>query len=147
MNADRKIRLGLGLILLLIYQWILVLISLASFTLIIPPLWGIAMGFASVEIMRRRPRGFLIGMICHLLLEVVGWLIVLPIVAMFVRVFMDNSLDKSSSAESRGWAGLVMMFALMWLPFLSLSAWAYFYLRRLRKNWSPNSALQPATPS
>lgn len=154
MNEDKHSRLPVGLNWLLIYQWILILVSLcyalafvvdfingggfsiAEFTvgvLVILVLagWATAMAYASVGMTRRRPRGFLVGMICHLIvaiLSVVGF-IGIGSVGMF-------SL-RSASHEARGFAQLFLLFALMWLPTLLISGWGFFYLQRLRKSLPP----------
>jgi hypothetical protein len=87
--------------------------------------WGSAISYASVGMSRRRPGGFLVGMICHLLLAVVG---LVGIFSLVVLPFLDGS------KEAREWAPLFLLFALMWLPFVVISAWGFFYLRRLRQS-------------
>jgi hypothetical protein len=151
MNDNKDSHRPAGLIWLLIYQWILVVIALfyswdvietiakeggsttpvELFLLLVAMLvlacWGIAMAVASIGIIRRSPRGFLIGIICHLLLEIPG--LSLMLYFGFAYVFLSFS-----DHESRAWAPLVGLFALMWLPFVLISGWAFFYLRRLRKS-------------
>src|SRR5260370_14315644 len=91
MNDNKDGNRPVGLVWLLIYQCILGVIALALGSAamvevlitpedeLLPELlavvgwpvlacWGIAMGVASIGIIRRSPRGFLIGIICHLLL-------------------------------------------------------------------------------
>jgi hypothetical protein len=148
MNDNRDSRLPVGLIWLLIYQWILVLVAVAlgcsmasilvsgpkweipdvllgGFELLVLACWGTAMGVASVGMVRRSPRGFLLGMICHGLLEIPG----LPIMVGFGGMAL---LSLSGGGEGGGMEPLFLLFALMWLPFVLISAWAFFYLRRLR---------------
>lgn len=156
MNENRKSRLPTGLLCLLVFQWILVLVSLGysvagtlafgilpdvgsknmssivesflfSFVLLVLAGWGLAMGYASIGIVRRSSQGFRIGMICHLLLGVVGWAFVLFLVGLW-------ALIRIHSGGQGGMEDLFLLFAFMWLPILLPSAWAYFYLRRLRKN-------------
>jgi hypothetical protein len=154
MNENKDRRLPTGLIWLLVYQWILVLGSLGYSSvaavvivsntpgwqgalglcaLLILASWGIAMAAASIGIMRRRSRGPVLGMICHLLLEIPG----LPAVLFFGCMYVLLSFSPSES--SRAWAELPLIFALMWLPFVLTSGWAFFYLRRLRSR-SPNES-------
>jgi hypothetical protein len=137
-----------GLAWLLIYQWILVMGSLAYaaaamgalwteshrdpsywwavVSLLVLACWAIAMAIASVGIMSQRPRGFLVGMICHLLLEMLA----LP-----VMLFLG--IGGLIGISQHGWAGamaeLFLIFALMWLPFVLISGCGFYYLRRLRK--------------
>lgn len=160
MNEDRHNRLPIGLIWLLSYQGILVFVSLyfvvvlfidlygdlyhrlgrvisiADFVLgvlefLVLASWGTAMASASVGMIRRRPRGFLAGMICHLLVAILSTIGLIGIgsVGMF-------SL-RSASQEARGFAQLFLLFALMWLPTLLVSGWGFFYLRKLRKSLPP----------
>jgi hypothetical protein len=132
---------------LLIYQWILVMGSLACagdwmvglwteiqrdpsnwlyvVLLLVLACWGIAMAIASVGITRQRPRGFLVGMICHLLLEILA----LP--AMLFLGF--QGVVGISDHGGAGFAVLLLPFALMCLPFVLISGRAFFYLRRFRK--------------
>ena len=154
MNENSKIRLPTGLIWLLIYQWTLVLGSLgcvlytivenlhdvveywpasirwgkgvvaSSFGLLVLTCWGTAMFFASVEMHRQSPRGFLLGMICHLLLAIPGVLGVLFFGFFYLR-------------DTSGWAILMLICGLMCLPFALFNSWAFFYLRRLRKSLFP----------
>ena len=148
-NANRDSRLPTALICLLVYQWILVVVVVAlgcniatmgsglklEFTdrllgwleLLLLACWGTAMVFASVGMVRRRPRAFLVGMICHLLLEVPGLLGVFG----FAFLWFQTSWSDSGSWV---WDPFFLLFALMWLPFVVISAWAFFYLRRLRRS-------------
>lgn len=152
MNENRDKRLPVGIIWLLIYQWILVLVSLGyplAFLVIIikdggfsdyadflefglyglvPASWGTAMVFACVAMTRRSPRGFRVGMICHLLVAILSMIGFIGIGS--VGVF--SSL--SASHEARGFAQLFLLFALMWLPTLIGSGWGFFYLREFRKS-------------
>ena len=145
MNENRKSRLPTGLIWLLIYQWILVLVGLYfiltfgvlsidsgeyGFVLYIVVLagWGTAMSSASVGITRRSPRAFLLGMICHLLLEILGLVGLIGFCSVGVLSLLGGS------NEARAWAPMFLLFALMWLPFVLISGWGFFYLRRLRKS-------------
>ena len=134
-------RLPTALIWLLVYQWILVLVALyfccvflsimrfgpkvdaadtafGCLELLAVGCWGTAMGIASVGIARRSPREFLLGMICHLLIEIPG----VPIMLAFFVMSLASRLEP-----------LFLVFGLMWLPFVLISAWAFYYLRRLRK--------------
>jgi len=145
-NRDSLLPIGLGW--LLIYQWILAFCSLAFFSakmveiwtqpprdwghwaelsaFLILACWGIAMAVASVGIMKRRPRGFLVGMICHLLLEIIA----LPVM-LFLGI--DGLIWISDHGFAGALAGLFLIFALMCLPFVLISGWGFFYLRRLSK--------------
>jgi hypothetical protein len=150
MNENRDSRLPTGLIWLLFYHGILVLISLGysvdamvelldslsrgfapedvvifSCVFLVLACWGMAMGIASLGMMGGSARGFLLGMICHLLLEI-------PALAMMLYLFGMSVLSLIGSKEWDGWASLALIFALMCLPFVLISAWAFFYLRRLR---------------
>jgi len=149
MNENKDTRLPTGLIWLLFYQGIFVLISLgysvvgmvelldslsrpfdfdvvtSSCVMLVLACWGTAMGVASVGMMRRSPRGFLLGMICHLVLEI-------PAFPIMLFLFGNYVWSLVGSGEGRGWASFFLIFALMWLPFVLISAWAFFYLRRLR---------------
>ena len=139
-SKDR--RLPTALIWLLVYQWILVLVALyfccvfilmmgfgpkvnaadmafGCLEFLVVGCWGTALTIGSIGIAGRSPRGFLLGMICHLLIEISGVPLVLLLVGM--------------SFDPEGWGLLCLVFALMWLPFVLISAWAFFYLRRLRK--------------
>lgn len=138
MNENRKIRLPTGLILLLTYQGILVLVSLGPLAAWLDwgpwpfPLLaacGIAMFVASVGMARRSPRGFLLGMTCHLLLAIPALLIVLFSVFSGVNLLVQEG-------GFGGWSTLAFILGLMWLPFLLISGWAFFYLRRLRRSLS-----------
>lgn len=151
MNENREKRLPAGLIWLLVFQWLLVLISLSyavvfavfsiterkySYADIILPIlyilvlapWGASMAYASVQMARRRPRGFLVGMICHLLLLIVSmcWLFCLGSTGILMSLANNDT--------TRAWAPLALLFALVWLPFALISGWGFFYLRRLRKD-------------
>ncbi|HUE13703.1 MAG TPA: hypothetical protein VMR25_06030, partial [Planctomycetaceae bacterium] len=95
--------------------------------LLVPPSWGMALGVASLGIIWRKSWGFLAAMICHLLLEFVGWVIAAGLIGAWAIAQVGT--DK----EARGWSGLLLLFGLMWLPLLLPSAWAFFYLRRQRK--------------
>jgi hypothetical protein len=143
-NENKDSSLPTRLTWLLIYQWILVLVSLYfvvtswrlfltypeyGFVLQILVLacWATAISYASVGMARRSPRGLLVGMICHLLLEIPA----LPIMLYYGFISFQPSIWSDSG--SRGWNPLFLLFALMWLPFVVLSAWAFFYLRKLRR--------------
>jgi|GEM_PF-6097606 hypothetical protein len=143
MHEDRDNRLPAGLIWLLIYQGILVLVSLcyavaffleiyddlfrrvgrfniADFTLgllyvLVLASWETAMAFASVGMTRRSPRGFLVGMICHLLVAI------LSMVGLSGFCCMGVLSSLSATNEARGFAPLFLLFALMWLPTLLAS--------------------------
>jgi hypothetical protein len=151
MNENKDSNRPVGLVWLLIYQCILGVIALALGSaamvevLITPEVellpellavigwpvlacWGIAMGVASVGIMRRRPRGFLLGMICHLLFEILA----LPLLLYLGFGGIFGAL--SDDSWIRGFAVLFLICALAWLPFVLISGWAFFYLRRLRKS-------------
>jgi hypothetical protein len=165
-NNNQHNRLPAGLMCLLLYQGFLTLCSLGytiaavvelvdmmgpssyvagvgevlmtSSVIIVLAGWTAAMIYASVEIVRRRPRGFFLGMLFHLLLEVVGW--------SFVLFLLGAALVAVRDKDGRGWAGLFLLFAFLWLPFLLPSLWAYSYLRRCRASLlsqvAPNKPLQ-----
>jgi hypothetical protein len=138
MNENRDSRLPAGLIWLLIYQGLLVLVGVYfivtfgilfvtyqeyGFVLYILVLvcWGTAISYASVGMIRRRPRAFLVGMICHLLLEIPA--VPLMLLFGFMGLFWEGKGEP-----------LFLGFALMWLPFVLISGWGFFYLRTLRKS-------------
>lgn len=144
MNERNDNRLPAGLIWLLIFQWLLVLVSLSyavGFAVIfinheeyplilyilVLALWGAAMAYASVQMTRRRPRGFLVGMICHLLLAILSN-------AALATFAIMGVLSLAGSHDAQAWAPLFLLFALMWSPFALFSSWGFFYLRRLRKD-------------
>jgi heme/copper-type cytochrome/quinol oxidase subunit 3 len=148
MQQDRETRTPTGLVVLLIYQWILVLICLgyssgfavtiwqdpgaylphAAFLLfLLIPIWGVAMGFASLAMTRRSRQGFQWAMICHFLLGMVGSGFVLTHGYIYIQ------MSSKGSSDTRAWAPLFLIVALMWLPFVLISVWAFFYLRRLRE--------------
>jgi hypothetical protein len=93
--------------------------------------WGMAVAYASVVMARRRARGLLVGMICHLLLGILA--LVLLMVYGSVGVLGCLSKDYPGN-EAKTWAPLLLFFGLMWLPFVLISGWGFFYLRRLRKS-------------
>jgi hypothetical protein len=84
------------------------------------------MGYASVGMMMRSPRAFLLAMICHLLLEIPGLALMLSF-----GVFILGALVGNKSAALV--APLFLLFFLMWLPFVAISGRAFFYLRKVRK--------------
>ena len=136
MTEIRKSRLPTGLIFLLIYQGILVLVCLGPLAAWLEwgpwpfPLLaacGIAMFYASVGMARRSPRGFLLGMTCHLVLAIPALLIVLFSIFSGVGLLLQEG-------GFGGWSTLMFLLGLMWLPFLLISGWAIFYLSRLRKS-------------
>ena len=127
----RGLRLG-GLILMLIYQGFLVLftfyfvVSLSShdylpvdvlISVYVLICWGAAMTYASIGMIMRSPSAFLVGMICHALLEMIG--MVLACLYSMAAVAMHKTLD--------------LAVALMWLPFLLISGWGFFFLGILRR--------------
>jgi hypothetical protein len=136
-NAHRQGHLPTALIGLLAYQWVLAIVVvtlgcnmatmgfglnlaladrlLGWVELAVLACWGTAIVFASVGMARRRPRAFVMGMVCHLLLALLG------LVCLIVFTFAGWSFDP-----------FFLFFALMWLPFVTISVWAFFYLRRLR---------------
>ena len=98
-NENGQSRLPTGLILLLIYQGILVLVSLGPLAAWLEwgpwpfPLLaacGIAMFLASVGMARRSPPGFLLGMVCHLLLAIPALLIVLFSIFFGVKLLVEE---------------------------------------------------------
>jgi hypothetical protein len=155
MNEERDKRLPASLLSLLIYQWILVSVSLCYALMVVANFinnggfsdyivfglcmlfalvsasWVTAMAYASVGMTRRSPRGFLVGMICHLIVTILS-------VVGFIGIGSVGVLSAfSSTNEARGFAPLFLLFALMWLPTMLVSGWGFFYLRRLRKSLSP----------
>ncbi len=135
MNENTESRLLIGVIFLLIYQTILGVGSLWPLPVGLERgLWtfpvmggcGLALILVSVGMARRSPRAFLVGMICHLLLAIPAFVAVL--------VFGYGGVSGLLSEEGAGsaWAPLILLLALMCLPFALISGWAYFYLRRLR---------------
>src|SRR4051794_18557898 len=69
------------------------------------------------------------GTICHLLLEIPGLVGLIGFCSLGILPYLG------ASKEARAWAPLFLLFALMWLPFVLISGWAFFYLRRLRKSY------------
>src|SRR5579884_109986 len=145
MNERNDNRLPAGLIWLLVFQWLLVLVSLSYavgfaavifmnyreyplifYILVLAP-WGAAMAYSSVQMTRRRPRGFTVGMICHLILAILSN-------AALATFAIMGVLALGGSREAKGFAPLLLLFALMWSPFALFSSWALFYLRRLRND-------------
>jgi hypothetical protein len=152
MNENRNNRLPTGLLCLLIYQCILVLVAFALgyniasmlgvwgpgttltasgvvvfwLQLLVLACWSTAIGFASMGMVRRSPRGLLVGMICHVILEIVALPMMLGLGFMGLSSF-------GRRGEEGAWAEMFLLFALMWFPIVSVSAWAFLYLRKLRK--------------
>ena len=139
MNERKDNRLPAGLIWLLIYHWIIVLIGLcylvaavvilitdreygAVLVILVHTCWTTAMSYASVGMMRKRLRGLLVGMICHLILAILSNAALATFAIMGVLPIAD------------GFGPLFLLFALMWSPFALFSSWGFFYLRRLRKD-------------
>ena len=111
-NENRDSRLPTALICLLMYQSIVVVVVVAlgcniaamgsglrlEFTdrllgwleLLVLACWGTAMVIASVGMVRRRRRAFLVGMICHLLLEIPGLLAVFG----FAFLWFQNVMER-----------------------------------------------------
>jgi hypothetical protein len=140
------------LVLLLVYQMILVFLAVVcgtyyaawlpvwgdsksepfwdvvvlSFVVVILACWGATMGYASVGMMMRSPRAFLLAMICHLLLEIPGLALMLSFGFFIFWALVGN---KGAALV----APLFVLFFLMWLPFVLISGWAFFYLRDMRR--------------
>jgi hypothetical protein len=151
MNVARDDRLPVGIMWLLVYQGLLVLASLFLLVLYgyalvsgfpdsasgeIPFLvlfllllvgWALALAYASVGLTRRRPQGILVGMICHLLLGILAMILLVGYGSVGVLGYL------SKDREAKTWAPLLLFFGLIWLPFVLVSGWGFFYLRRLRK--------------
>jgi hypothetical protein len=145
MNQRKDNRLPASLIWLLIYHGIIVLIGLgylvaavvilitdreygAMLVILVLTCWTAAMFYAAVGMMRKRLRGLLVGMICHLILAILSN----AGLATFAVLGVLSLLARGD--EAKGWAPLFLLFALMWSPFALFSSWAFFYLRRLRKD-------------
>ena len=143
MNERKDNQLPAGLIWLLIYHGIIVLIGLcylvaavvilitdreygAVLVILVLTCWTTAMSYASVGMMRKRLRGLLVGMICHLILAILSN----AALATFVIMGVLPSLLR----EKNYFGPLFLLFALMWSPFALFSSWGFFYLRRLRKD-------------
>jgi len=145
MNERNDNRLPAGLIWLLIYHWIIVLIGLcylvafvvflitdreyggALLGILVLTCWTTAMSYASAGMMRKRLRGLLVGMICHLILAILSN-------AALANCAIVGVYLLSGSHDEKAWAPLPLLFALMWSPFALFSSWGFFYLRRLRKD-------------
>lgn len=151
MNKRNDERVPAGLIWLLIYHWIIVLIGLgylvASVVILITEItdrdyvavlgavlsisvltcWMTAMSYAAVGMMRKRRCGLLVGMICHVILAILSS-------AALATFAIMGVLSLGGSHDAKAWAPLMLLFALMWSPFALFSSWAFFYLRRLRKD-------------
>ncbi len=135
MNDNKEIHLPSGLIFLLFYQGILVLVSLGPlaawlemgpwpFLLLVA--FGIAMFFASVGMAQLRPRGFILGITCHLLLAIPAFLAVSYSILWGLQLLIQE-------AGFGGWATFAFSLGLMWLPILLISGWACFYLCQFLK--------------
>jgi hypothetical protein len=126
----RDLRL-VGLILMLIYQAFLVLFTfyfvvsflshdylpVYGFVPVCSLCWGAAMTYASIGMIMRSPQAFLVGMICHALLEMIGTVL--------------TCLYSMAAVATHETEYLVI--ALMWLPFLLISGWGFFFLGSLRQ--------------
>ena len=121
-----------GPILMLIYQGILVLLTcyfVVSFGshdylpvhvliwVYVLICWGTAMTYASIGMIMRSPPAFLVGMICHALLEMIG---------MVLACLYSMAAVATHETE-------YLVIALMWLPFLLISGWGFFFLGILRR--------------
>jgi hypothetical protein len=95
------------------------------------------MGVASVGIARRRPGGFLVGMICHLLLEILGSAVMLYVGFMYALAMAADS--KAMRDPVVIVLGLLCP-VLTCLPFVLISGRAFSYLRRIRKRLFSQSA-------
>jgi hypothetical protein len=84
------------------------------------------MSYASVGMMRKRVRGLLVGMICHLILAILS--------NAALATFGIMGVLPSLLREKNDFGPLFLLFALMWSPFALFSSWGFFYLRRLRKD-------------
>lgn len=150
MNERNDNRLSAGLIWLLIYHWITVLIGLcylvaavvilitdrdyvavlgALLVILVLTCWTTAMFYASVGMTKKRLRGLLAGMICHLILAILSNVGLATFAIMGVLAYLLGSGN-----EAKGFAPLFLLFALMWSPFALFSSWGFFYLRRLHKD-------------
>lgn len=145
MNKRNDDRLPASLIWLLVYHGIVILIGLGylvasvvisitdrEYGLVLVTLvltcWTTAMSYAAVGMMRKSPRGLLVGMICHLLLAI------LSNAGLATFAFLGVLPLLGRSDEAKTWAPMFLLFALMWSPFALFSSWGFFYLQRLRKD-------------
>lgn len=143
MNERNDNRLTAGLIWLLIYHGIVVLIGLgylvtavvilitdreygAVLVILVLSGWTTAMSYAAVGMIRKRPRGLMVGMICHLLLAMLS--------NIGLATFAILGVLSGLNQDGKTWADLCLLFALMWSPFALFSSWGFFYLRSLRKD-------------
>ena len=89
--------------------------------------WGTVVGFASVAIVMRRRGGFALAMICHLLLAIPG------LALLFVLGVSAFWCLGAAARETQSFAALWFLLFLVLLPFVVISGWAFFYLRKIRK--------------
>jgi hypothetical protein len=96
-------------------------LSLGWLALSICACWAATMLLASAGMIMQKPRAYLVGMICHLLLAITASVHVI----LFACLALSDPQDKILTP-------MFVLFALMWLPFAAIPAWAFFYLRKLR---------------
>lgn len=151
MNENSDHRVGPGLVWLLLYQCILALLlgaegynfategagaglSLADRLLgwlasVLCVGGALAIVWASVGMLRRRPRAYLVSMICHLLGAIIAMSGVIACGIVFI-------VADRGGHEEKAWAPMFLLFALLWLPVAVLACWAFVYVRRLRTRLS-----------
>ncbi len=142
MNEHVENRWPTGLKWLLVYQFILVVISVyfiltyvtlfiaykeTAFMLYVAIIAcaALAISIASVGMMRRSHRAVVLGMICHLLIAVLS---VVGLIGFFLVGLLASS---QGGHEGKAMFPMFLMFALMWSPFILISGWAFRYLRDL----------------
>jgi hypothetical protein len=104
--------------------WDAILLGLAGF--------AIALIAASCGMVFGNSRGLFLGMICHLIL--VG----LAMAGIVTSIFLFISVAGETDHEVRAWAGFAvfegMVVVMMCFAFGVPSAWAFLFLRRLRRS-------------
>ena len=149
-NAKDR-RLPAGLIGLLTYQWLTVVSAVGMGCLVADALAG-TNGMAGLAFRLGDRRGalrlgshhgrrigrndqakfgaFLVGIVCHVLLEICA----LIFMFMFLVLWFETCWNEHGTWV---WDPFFLIFAGMWSPFVLISAWAIFYLRKLRRSLLP----------
>jgi hypothetical protein len=92
--------------------------------------WGATMGVVSEGMTRRSSRAFLVGIVCHVLLEITALIFMFS----FLVLWWVTGWNEHGTWV---WDPFFLIFAGMWSPFVLISAWAIFYLRKLRRSLLP----------
>jgi hypothetical protein len=92
--------------------------------------WGATMAVVSDGMTRQSSRAFFVGIVCHVLLEIPA----LIFMFMFLVLWLESSWNEHGTWV---WDPFFLIFAGLWSPFVLISAWAIFYLRKLRRSLLP----------